>query len=353
MRFPSRIALFAVAACTAVAGLSPAPRTHAQTRTLAGGSLVLYGAEGYDVTTGKAFGKATGTNVQVLDDHTGIIIAKIQAEGANPKWDVVWFDGDAAMQALNNQGLLYKWAPANVANYTPLGTSLTPPDHAFFPTGVTAAGTIVYNTHKLSPAQAPKDWSDLLKPQFKNNVAMSDPAYSGPAYSMIAGTLLRLGGTGRALTAGEAFYTALKNNGPIKFNQSNEPTLNQVETGARLVGIVQDATYFATKATGAPLAIVYPTSGVTVLPGVLAINAKSKHLQAAEAFVNYVLSRAGQNVMVHDPNDSDSYFSPIIKGVAALPGRQTAGINWQRLDYVWAGAHNAQIKAWFHTHIVQ
>jgi len=57
--------------------------------------------------------------------------------------------------------------------------------------------------------------------------------------------------------------------------------------------------------------------------------------------------------MVHDPNDSDSYFVPIVTGVAALPGRQTQGITFQRLDYKYAGTHENTIKAWFHAHIVQ
>ena len=64
-----------------------------------------------------------------------------------------------------------------------------------------------------------------------------------------------------------------------------------------------------------------------MLPSVVAINARSKHVAAAEAFVNYILSQTGQNVMVHDPNDSDSYFTPIIKGITALPdGRRPASI---------------------------
>jgi len=92
----------------------------------------------------------------------------------------VWFDGDATMQTLDNQGLLLKWTPANLKNYTPLGSSLVAPDHAFFSTGIIAAGVIVYDTKKLSPAQAPKDWTDLRKPAFKNQVAENDPAFSGP-----------------------------------------------------------------------------------------------------------------------------------------------------------------------------
>jgi len=325
------------------------PRAHAG----AGGSLVLYAAEGYDVAAGKAYTKASGTNVLVTDDHTGTIIAKVEAERNNPQWDVVWFDGDAAMQNFADQGLLYKWTPTNVKNYTSLGKRLIPPARSFYPTGTTVAAVIVYNTRKLNAAQAPRDWSDLLQPRFKGALAMSDPAYSGPAYSFISGMYLRLGGTASAVAKGEAYFSALKANGPIQFNKTNEPTLNQVQTGAHLVGLAQDAPYYAAKATGAPLAMVYPKSGVTLLPGEIAINLQSKHLAAAEAFVNYILSPAGQNVMVHDPNDGDSYYTPIIAGVRPLPGVKTNGVPYQGLNYVWAGAHAPDIKQWFHAHVVQ
>ena len=186
----------------------------------------------------------------------------------------MWFDGDATMQTLDNQGLLLKWTPANLKNYTPLGSSLVAPDHAFFSTGIIAAGVIVYDTKKLSPAQAPKDWTDLRKPAFKNQVAENDPAFSGRAFPYISGQMLRQGGHG--LTKGESFFQTLKADG-LKIFRTNDPTLHSVETGAREIGIIQDSAYFAVAATGAPVGIVYPKSGVTVLPGVVAINARSKH----------------------------------------------------------------------------
>jgi len=342
----------AAAALLAAAVAAPLASSHAATtpraHSAASDSIVFYSAQGYDIPMGKAFQKASGITVKTTDDSTGPLVARITAERNNPHWDVVWFDGDSTMQSLDDLNLLYKWTPANVKNYTSLGTSLIPTDHAFYPTGVTAAGIITYNTRKLSPAQAPKDWSDLTTPRFKGAVAMNDPAYSGPTYPMIAGMLQRDGG----ITSGESYFTRLKDNG-LKIFQTNDPTINSVETGARLAAIVQDSAYYAAKATGAPVGVVYPKSGVTVLPGEVAINARSKHLKAAEAFVNYILSQTGQNVMVHDPKDSDSYFVPIVTGVTALPGRQTAGINFQRLNYKYAGAHENEIKAWFHTHIVQ
>ncbi len=353
---PRRLAMTLSASLCAVlasSGLGQAHAAPSQARAAANNTLVLYSAQGYDSTMGKSFGAASGTQVDLTDDSTGNILAKIAAERNNPHWDVAWFDGDATMQTLDDQGQLYKWTPSNVGNYTALGKSLVPADKAFYPTGVTAAGVIVYNTRRLSAAQAPKNWNDLLDPRFRDQVAENDPAFSGPAFPLIAGMYLRMGGgRAHAVARGEAYYSALKANG-LKIFQTNDPTLHSVQTGQREIGIVQDSAYYALKATGAPIGVVYPAGGVTVLPGVVAINARSHNLKAAKAFVNYILSQTGQNVMIHDPKDSDSYYTPIVKNVSALPGHQTSGINYQGLDYIWAGQHATDIKTWFHDNIVR
>lgn len=342
-------ALPALAALVAV--VLPAQGAALAHRAAAPVKLVLYSAQGYDSTMAKTYTATGAAQVSLVDDSTGNILARIQAEKNNPHWDIVWFDGDGTMRGLADQNLLLThWTPGNSANYTAFGKKLIPSDHAYFPTGVTAAGVIIYNTKKLTAAQAPVDWPDLLAPRFKDAVAENDPAFSGPAYPYISGQIVRQGGGD--ITKGELFFSRLKANG-LKIFQTNDPTLHSVETGARLVGVVQDSAFYAAAVTGAPLGVVYPRGGVTALPGVIAINARSSHVKAAEAFVNYVLSRAGQNTMLHDPNDSDSFYTPIIAGVSALPTVKSRVGSFQLLNPIWAGAHATQIKTWFHTTIVQ
>jgi len=57
--------------------------------------------------------------------------------------------------------------------------------------------------------------------------------------------------------------------------------------------------------------------------------------------------------MVHDPNDSDSYYTPLIAGITPLPSVKSAVSSFQALDPIWAGAHATEIKSWFHSNIVQ
>ena len=342
------VSLTALAGACFAGLLAPAKAAPLPARSAAGGQLVFYSAQGYDATMAKAFQQESGIKVLLTDDSTGPTVARIEAERNNPHWDVAWFDGDATMQALDNQGLLLKWTPTNISNYTRLGRSLIPMDHAFFPTGITAAGVIVYNTRKLSSAQAPQEWTDLLKPAFKNQVAMNNPSISGPTYPMVAGLMQRLGG----IPQGESFFKSLKTNG-LHVYDTNTPTLHSLETGSVEAAIVQDTAYYEAKVNGEPVGVVYPRSGVTALATVIAINARAPDLAAAKQFVNYILSRAGQTIMIHDPNDSDSFYRPIITGVQALPGREVSGINWQVLNPIWGAAHENAIKSWFTDTIVQ
>ena len=195
--------------------------------------LTVYSAQGYDSDTTKAFQAQTGITTKLVDDSTGPLVAKIAAEGNNPHWDVVWFDGNVTMQTLADQGLLLKWQSPSKSNLTAQGLKYVPSDGSYYPTGLTTVGAIAYNTKHVPAAGLPKDWVDLLKPAYKNLVAMNDPAYSGPTYPLIAGVGQLLGGE----TQGKAFFTGLKQNG-LKIFQTNDPTLKKVGTQYQVVPLV-------------------------------------------------------------------------------------------------------------------
>ncbi|GCE15229.1 ABC transporter substrate-binding protein [Tengunoibacter tsumagoiensis] len=311
--------------------------------------LTVYSAQGYDSDVTKAFQKQTGITTKLVDDSTGPLIAKISAEGNNPHWDVSWFDGNVTMQSLDDQNLLLKWQSPSTSNLTAQGLKYVPGDNSYYPVSLTTVGAIAYNKNKVPAAGLPKDWNDLLKPEYKGLVAMNDPAYSGPTYPLIAGVSQLMGSEDQ----GKQFFQQLKANGLINF-KTNDPTLNSVETGAREFGIVQDSAIYGAIKAGQPLGIIYPSSGVIGLPGVISVSAHSKHTACAEQFVNWVLSPEGQSVMTqHDPTDGDTYFIPLVKGVTPTVQRQYTDINFIDLNVSqWAKAE-AELKQWFHNNIVQ
>ncbi|UOF92739.1 extracellular solute-binding protein [Fodinisporobacter ferrooxydans] len=312
-------------------------------------TLVLYSAQGYDGAMAKAFEKKTGIKVKLVDDSTGNIIAKMEAEKSNPHWDVAWFDGDSTMQGIDNEGMLLKgWTPNDVGNYTAYGKSIISPDKSYYPASITAAAAIAYNTKLVSPSQAPKDWSDLLKPEFKNAVAMNDPSISGPTFPFVAGMLQSMG-----TQQGKQFFTSLKKNG-MKVFPTNDNTLKALIAGQVKAVMIQDSALTSAKQKGDPIQIVYPTSGVSSLPGVIAIDKNAPNMDAAKKFVEFVLSKEGQQVMLDPKNGGgDSYFNPVIKGVQPNSARQQSGIKWVPVDPVKAAQDENAIKQWFHANITQ
>ena len=86
---------------TAACGGSAAPA--AGGAAAAKGQLVIYAAEGYDQAMATAFQQKTGIRVKLSDMSTGPLVAKVEAEGSNPQWDVAWFDGDGTMAALDSR----------------------------------------------------------------------------------------------------------------------------------------------------------------------------------------------------------------------------------------------------------
>lgn len=355
-RFSASFAFICLIVClTACGGTSSAPTsttsgTASTTATCDKTTgFTLYSAQGYDSDAAKAFQQQTGIKTKLVDDSTGNLLAKISAEGNNPQWDVTWFDGNVTMQTLADQNMLLKWHSPSAANVTSQAQVYIPSDGSYYPTGLTTVGAIAYNTKHIPVAGLPTDWKDLLKPAYKNLVAMNDPAFSGPTYPLIAGVSQILGGEDQ----GKQFFTQLKANG-LKNFQTNDPTLNSVETGAREFGIVQDSAIYSAIKAGQPLGIIYPTSGVVALPSVIGVSANGKHQACAEQFVNWVLSSAGQAIMTHhDPTDGDTYFIPVIQGVVPVVSRKTDGITVVALDVPkWAGVE-AELKQWFHSNIVQ
>ncbi len=310
--------------------------------------LTVYSAQGYDSDATKAFQNQTGITVNLVDDSTGPLLAKISAEGTNPQWDVFWVDGNVTLQDLDNKGFLLKWKSSNIGNYTAQGKGLIPADYSYYPGGVTAAGAIVYNKSK-APSTLPADWADLLKSQYKNMTALNDPAFSGPSFPMIAGVSQVMGGEQQ----GKDYFTKLKSNGSAIF-QTNDPTLSSVKTGSKSFAIVQDSAYYGAVAGGATnLGIIYPSSGVAALPSELGVAAGGAHQACAQVFVDWVISQAGQTAITHhDATDGDTYFVNLITGVTPVVSRQTTGINWVSLDVPkWAGVED-EFKTWFHANVV-
>lgn len=343
------LAALVVGAATGCAGSSTAatsPAGSAGAASAAPVPLVVYSAQGYDKAVTDAFTAATGIPTKLVDDSTGPLLAKVQAEQGNPQWGVLWVDGDQAFASLDKAGMLLKGFEPN-ATLTAPGQAVVPADKSYVPTGLTATAALVYDVTKTPTP--PTSWQELLTPAWKGAVGMNDPSVSGPTYPFVAGMFNQLGGDSQ----GQAFYTGLKSNG-LHIFQTNDDTLHALQTGQIKAALVQSSAGIATGIKNPNIKTAYLPK-VTSLPSVLGIDAKAPAQVQAEAkqFANYVMSPAGQQVMLTGDRTGDSLFWPIVDGVKPdpeLPDLST--VPTQAIDpYVW-GPKEGTINTWFTNSIV-
>jgi len=217
---------------------------------------------------------------------------------------------------------------------------------------------LIYNAANTS--SVPTSYQDLLGSAYNGKVGMNDPSQSGPTYPFIAGVMNQLGGQNGGVAAGEAYFTKLKSSG-LKVFPTNGDTLHALETGQIEYGLIQSsaATGEVLKAASQPSAAFVPKivnlPESTLLPGVIGIdkNRPAANQAEAEAFVNYVLSPAGQAVMQQGDPTGDSLYWPVVPGINAVAGLPPFPAQYQVIDPYFWGPRESEVNSWFDLTIKQ
>src|SRR6185503_12054666 len=201
----------------------------------------------------EAFEKATpGVEVVWVRDSTGVITARLLAEKDNPKADVVWGVSVSSVALFDQQGML--------AGYTPKGANMLKPAFADAKnpkmwTGIDAyASVIVFNTKEgeAKKVKQPKEWADLVKPEYKGMIVMPNPASSGTGYLMVSAWLQSMGEK-----AGWEFMDKLHQN-VANYTHSGSAPCVQAARGERVIGLCLDMRAAREKTKGAPIEISVP-----------------------------------------------------------------------------------------------
>ena len=296
------IRTFLVALLAAMLGVAPAV---AQT----GGKLVLYTSQpDRDAQrTVEGFRKKNpGVEVEIFRSGTTEVMSKLMAEIAAgaPRADVLLIADALSMERLKAAHRLLAYPQADVREFPP---DAFDKDKTYFGTKIITTGIIV-NT---SAPMRPKSWKDLLSPQAKGQVALPSPLYSGAAAIHMAALTQN-----RAI--GADYYDKLAQNGAVAL-RGNGAVLNAVAGGQKMYGIIVEFMALNAKAKGSPVDFVFPAEGVSIVTEPTAILSTTKNPQAAKAFVDFLLSREGQELAV-----TQGYF-PARKDVKPPPGFPDVG----------------------------
>ncbi|WP_345154047.1 ABC transporter substrate-binding protein [Arthrobacter ginkgonis] len=160
---------------------------------------------------------------------------------------------------------------------------------------------LAYNTGTVT--DAPTSWADLTDEAYRGKIAMPNPEVSGAAAFNTAVWL-------NEPALGEAWLKDLAANEPTVL-ESNGPVGQAVADGTAGVGIVVDYVARELADKGSPIAVNYPSDGVPYVSQPAGVFADAQNPEAANAFVDFLVSKEGQELAV-----SQSY----------LPVRDDAGV---------------------------
>ncbi len=239
--------------------------------------------------------KHPGTAVEVLNKKTTAGVKFIEETSKNNTSDIFWASAPDAFEVLKNDGLLEAYRPDVKGIPDKIGAyPMNDPDGMYL--GFAAAGYgIMYNTRylKAKGLPEPKEWDDLKQAVYHDHVGMSAPSRSGTTHLTVE-TILQGDGWDQGWRSLKEMAGNFKT-----ITERSFGVPDGVNSGDFGVGIVIDFFGFSSKATGFPVEFVYPTV-TTLVPANVAIVKNAPHPNAAKAFVDFLLSTEGQEILL-DP----------------------------------------------------
>ncbi|WP_370628707.1 ABC transporter substrate-binding protein [Rahnella sp. PD12R] len=306
--------------------------TFANAAETASGKLVIYTSQAPEIAqqTVDAF-KAAYPDVQVEWTRNGTtqLMNVLQTEmmAGDVKADVLLVADSINLGALKKDGKLMAYPDAPVSNISP---DFYDKDKTWFGTKIIAT-VIAYNTKNAKPVDS---WMALTDAQNKGQVAVPSPLYSGAA-------LYHLHTAINTPDIGWAFYQKLAANG-ITPEGGNGPALKAVASGMAKYGVITDADIIRAKKQGSPIDLVYPKEGASFVTEPVAILAGAHNVPAAKAFVNFMLSPQGQQLVAKQGNRPIDATVPAPEGFAPVDS-----IKLLTLDSDKAVADDKQVRAKF------
>lgn len=228
-----------------------------------------------------------GVDVQWLDMGSQDAYDRIRTERQNPQADVWWGAPSSIFMKAEAESLL--------AQYTPTWDAVVPAESRsaggfWYGTFVTPE-VIMYNNRVITPADAPKDWDDLLDPKWKDKIVIRYPLASGTMRIIFSALIQKqIEKTGDS----EAGFRWLQKLDANTKAYAADPTQLYLKI-AREEGLVSlwnlPDVIIQTKTNGYPFGYVIPASGTPLITDCIAIVKGAKHKDDAISFYEFVTSR--------------------------------------------------------------
>ena len=243
-------------------------------------------------TIATEFTRHSGIKVAISNKGSGETFAQIKAESANPKADV-WFGGtgDPHLQAAE-EGLSAVYKSPNLAQLHPWAVKQA--EQSGYRTVGIYMGALgsSYNTDILKKKNVapPRCWADLLKPAFKGEIQMANPASSGTAYTAVA-TVVQVMGEAKAFDYLKQLHGQIN-----QYTKSGVGPVKAAARGETSVGISFVHDVVTEIIAGFPVASTTPCEGTGYEIGSLSIVNGARNLDGAKKFVDWALTAPVQGL---------------------------------------------------------
>ncbi|MBQ2434352.1 MAG: ABC transporter substrate-binding protein [Clostridia bacterium] len=250
------------------------------------GELIIYGSceEPYLAAAAKHFEELYGIKTYYQRLSTGEVQAKITEEAGYPSGDV-WFGGTTdPYNECAKEGLLMAYEAVNA--YDLAGPMYRDADGYWYGIYKGILGFMV-NTEELARLglEAPKGWKDLLKPEYKDLIWVSNPNTAGTA-KLIINTMVQLLGHDEAM----AYFVELDKN-IQQYTKSGSGPSKKVGIGECVIGVGFLHDGITQILSGYDnIGLIIPEEGTSFEIGATAIFEGCEHPNAAKLWIEYALS---------------------------------------------------------------
>ncbi len=250
------------------------------------GEVTVYTSVPQDLadTYKKAFEeKYPDVTVNIYRATSGEVLTKLktESEGGQVAGDVVWVADFSSAESLKNLNLLSKYTSSEDAA---IDAAFKDADGYYYGSRIINM-VLAYNTS----IKTPESWNDLLSEELSGKVGIPSVS-SGSAFQYIG---VMAGND----AFGWDFFENLKANGALQF-KANKDVLQRIATGEVLAGPVLDYMVTDMKNQGSPVDFVIPQEGAIAVTSPIAKLENCNNPELAELFIDYTLSKEGQEILV-------------------------------------------------------
>ena len=241
----------------------------------------------------KEFEERTGIWVEVVSGGTNLLLEEIAEKKGEVDADLFFGGGVESLNAFSDYFIPYE--AKGIEEVDPQFRSATDVWTPFSALPV----VLIYNEKLLSPEEL-SSWKDVLAPKYKGKIAMANPAYSASAFtgllSFEKAVQEETDSTEDSDGDKEILPRIAKQLDGKEYTDSGEVP-EAVADGSKLVGITLEETALKYMAKGENIGIVYPKEGTTVVPDAGAILKGAKHLENAQKFLDFSISKDCQDIL--------------------------------------------------------